>query len=76
MCGISGYYKINTIASNLTEATQILIHRGPDSFGLYENGNVGLGHRRLSIIDLSNAGHQPMKSDSGRYIIVYNGEIY
>ena len=53
-------------------------HRGPDDGGVWvdENAGVALGHRRLSILDLSPAGHQPMMSDGGRYVIVFNGEIY
>lgn len=51
-------------------------HRGPDDEGVFVNNTVALGHRRLSIIDLSSAGHQPMKSVDGRYQIVYNGELY
>ena len=55
-----------------------MLHRGPDAGGSYvsEDGKVALGHRRLSIVDLSEAGLQPMKSHSGRYVMVYNGEIY
>lgn len=51
-------------------------YRGPDDWGLYEDGEVRLGHRRLSILDLSEAGHQPMLSDDGQLVITYNGEIY
>jgi asparagine synthase (glutamine-hydrolysing) len=54
----------------------VLEHRGPDDEGLYVSGNVGLGHRRLSIIDLSAAGHQPMANEDGSIRIVFNGEIY
>jgi asparagine synthase (glutamine-hydrolysing) len=53
-----------------------LAHRGPDDSGVWSNAPVVLGHRRLSIIDLSNAGHQPMQSVGGRYVLVFNGEIY
>ena len=53
----------------------ILRHRGPDDAGLYIDGNVGLGHRRLSIVDVS-GGHQPMTNETGKIVIVYNGEIY
>jgi len=58
--------------------TESLSHRGPDSSGVWWNAKaqIGLGHRRLSILDLSSLGHQPMPSHSGRYQIVYNGEIY
>lgn len=79
MCGITGYFKSeDRILSkdSLIEATNSIRHRGPDDAGYYEDENVGLGHRRLSIIDLSSAGHQPMTSANGRYIIAYNGEIY
>ena len=55
-----------------------MAHRGPDNAGIWwsEDGRVGLGHRRLSIIDLSPAGHQPMQDITGKFIIVFNGEIY
>lgn len=56
--------------------TDSLIHRGLDGEGQYVDGFVGLGHRRLAIIDLSSAGHQPMQTADGRYTITYNGEIY
>ena len=62
----------------LKAMTDAIAHRGPDDQGLWLDAMAGvaLGHRRLSIVDLSPAGHQPMVSDSGRYAIVYNGEIY
>ena len=55
-----------------------LIHRGPDDQGVWcdSERRIGLGHRRLSIVDLSPAGHQPMVSASGRYVVAFNGEIY
>ena len=60
----------------LTNMRDILEHRGPDDKGLFIENNVGLGHRRLSIIDVSTAGHQPFFSDNNRYVMVFNGEIY
>jgi asparagine synthase (glutamine-hydrolysing) len=56
--------------------TTLLAYRGPDDEGFYEDGEVQLGHRRLSILDLSEAGHQPMESDDGQLVITLNGEIY
>lgn len=64
--------------ANIDNMNHCLIHRGPDGGGVWcdENASVVLGHRRLSILDLSVAGQQPMVSRNGRYILVYNGEIY
>ena len=80
MCGITGYISLtNSIEpAQLKKATSLLQHRGPNAEGFYFNDNnkIGLGHRRLSILDLSNAANQPMHSSNGRYIIVFNGEVY
>ncbi len=80
MCGITGIYSKNLAGKihmiNLSRATDMLARRGPDARGVWMNDNVGLGHRRLSIIDTSENGNQPMADASGRYRIVYNGEIY
>ena len=78
MCGITGFVSKKYGESDLIKMTNSLIHRGPDAEGFYFNDEkgVGLGHRRLSIIDLSSSANQPMKSNCGRYIMVYNGEIY
>lgn len=82
MCGIAGFCNfhgsVKMQEENLEKMKQRMLHRGPDAGGSYvsENGKVALGHRRLSIVDLSEAGLQPMKSHSGRYVMVYNGEIY
>jgi asparagine synthase (glutamine-hydrolysing) len=78
MCGITGMFNFrsNVDSALLRRATDTLRRRGPDDSGIWVSGNVGLGHRRLSIIDLSPSGHQPMSSADGRYVIVYNGEIY
>lgn len=56
--------------------TDAIAHRGPDDQGQWTDGPIGLGHRRLSILDLSAGGHQPMADPSGRYVVTYNGEIY
>ncbi|WEJ18120.1 asparagine synthase (glutamine-hydrolyzing) (plasmid) [Sinorhizobium sp. K101] len=83
MCGIAGLIDYTQqggyeLARTLTRITDALAHRGPDASATWldREGRVGLGHRRLSIIDLSPAGAQPMHSSSGRYSIVFNGEIY
>ncbi|MEO1051656.1 MAG: asparagine synthase (glutamine-hydrolyzing) [Bacteroidota bacterium] len=80
MCGITGIFAFNQVGAfnliNLAAATQKLEKRGPDNQGLYNDEFVGLGHRRLSIIDTSYHGNQPMWDASGRYCIVFNGEIY
>lgn len=78
MCGITGILHKNAHAvlpGVLQTCTGKLIHRGPDAEGYYLKGPVGLGHRRLSIIDLG-LGHQPMTTPDGRYTLVFNGEIY
>ncbi|MBP9711150.1 MAG: asparagine synthase (glutamine-hydrolyzing) [Candidatus Pacebacteria bacterium] len=79
MCAIAGIVdtKKGIVAQEkLERMVASLVHRGPDDGGIYLEGNVGLGHRRLSIIDLSKAGHQPMPSSTGRYQLTFNGEIY
>jgi len=79
MCGLFGAlgFDQKTIDSRLAERMSARVaRRGPDDSGEYFDGPVMLGHRRLSIIDLSSAGHQPMQDASGRYVIVFNGTIY
>jgi len=78
MCGISGFYseKDFILQSGLENMTRTMTHRGPDAGGIFLEGPVGLGHRRLSIIDLSQAANQPMVSHDGRYVMVYNGEVF
>ena len=79
MCGIIGVCNRGgepVAAGLLKRMTDIIAHRGPDSEGHYTDGPVGLGHRRLSIIDLSPLGHQPMANETGDVVIVFNGEIY
>ncbi|MGL1889555.1 MAG: asparagine synthase (glutamine-hydrolyzing) [Reichenbachiella sp.] len=80
MCGITGICTFNELGrkkmSNLEKATLSLAHRGPDDQGVWDDGTVGLGHRRLSILDVTQNGHQPMQILEGRYTIVFNGEIF
>jgi asparagine synthase (glutamine-hydrolysing) len=78
MCGICGFYSNSNIfsESDLKKMTFSLAHRGPDAEGFYYAGSIGMGHRRLSIIDLSSSANQPMISHNGRYVMVYNGEAY
>ncbi|MEJ6002089.1 asparagine synthase (glutamine-hydrolyzing) [Paucibacter soli] len=82
MCGLVGLVGIGGEAAVLKAYAQAMAdalrHRGPDDQGLWldENGPVALGHRRLAIVDLSPLGHQPMQSADGRYVLVFNGEIY
>jgi asparagine synthase (glutamine-hydrolysing) len=79
MCGICGYLDFGNIrreVDQLWRMTDTLAHRGPDRRDVWVNGPAGLGHTRLSVIDLSSAGNQPMTSDDGRLVIVFNGEIY
>lgn len=80
MCGICGYSSLNRDEADkyrnlLDKMQKSMVHRGPDDMGIFQEDNIGLCHRRLSIIDLSNKGHQPMEYME-RYIITYNGEIY
>lgn len=79
MCGIVGVCNLNgepVPAGLLKRMTDVIAHRGPDGEGAYTDGPIGLGHRRLAIIDLSPAGHQPMANVAGDVVITYNGEIY
>ena len=84
MCGISGYLtpdravSADTLRQTVVAMAQNFRHRGPDDYGAWvdREAGVALGHRRLSIIDLSPSGHQPMVSAGGRFVLVYNGEIY
>ena len=80
MCGIAGKTdwknEISEISSTVKSMTDRLIHRGPDNEGIVNLESITLGHRRLSIIDLSSKANQPMKTPDGRYHIVYNGEVY
>jgi asparagine synthase (glutamine-hydrolysing) len=79
MCGICGIFNLNgepVSPVNLRKMTDAIAHRGPDGEGFYTDSFVGLGHRRLAIIDLSPAGHQPMLTQDGQFAIVYNGEVY
>ncbi|MDC0304168.1 asparagine synthase (glutamine-hydrolyzing), partial [Flavobacteriales bacterium] len=71
--GLEGQHAEEGVVRNMMHAIK---HRGPDDEGVYMNNNVGLGHVRLSIIDLSDAGHQPMFTPDRRHLIVFNGEIY
>lgn len=79
MCGISGLLNLDgspVSSVHVKGMTDALSHRGPDGEGHWIERNIGIGHRRLSIIDLSESGNQPMLSANGRYILTFNGEIY
>jgi asparagine synthase (glutamine-hydrolysing) len=84
MCGISGFldtsrrHNTRELEETALEMANTLRHRGPDDVGAWADGEAGiaLGHRRLSILDLSSLGHQPMRSACGRYVVSFNGEIY
>lgn len=79
MCGIAGFTQFNHQFGDeqtLVEMGNAILHRGPDAGGVYFKDNIGFCHRRLSIIDLSESGNQPMISHDHRYIIIFNGEIY
>lgn len=78
MCGIAGYVGSNAPSQRqcVESMMEALRHRGPDDAGIWEDTEALLGHRRLSIIDISETGRQPMISSCGRYVLTYNGEIY
>jgi asparagine synthase (glutamine-hydrolysing) len=79
MCGIAGIIHLDYAPVSpavLQRMTNAIAHRGPDGEGHWIEGNVGIGHRRLAIIDLTPAGHQPMISADHRYLLVFNGEVY
>jgi asparagine synthase (glutamine-hydrolysing) len=81
MCGIAGFLTCNFNSNSLDDVQRMsdkLIHRGPDSSGSWSDPTAGvyLAHRRLSIVDISPTGHQPMFSQSGRYVFIFNGEVY
>ena len=83
MCGLAGFITkrksdADCLESLVTRMALAIQHRGPDDSGAWVDAEAGiaLGHRRLSIVDLSAAGHQPMVSTSGRFVLVFNGEIY
>ena len=79
MCGICGIYNVGTgepVSDRLVRAmADTMVHRGPDAEGIYASGPIGLGHRRLSIIDLA-GGAQPMSNRDGSVWVAFNGEIY
>jgi len=82
MCGITGLWTTRHLGKDLrsvvSEMSAAIVHRGPDGGGVFLDNDAGicLGHRRLAIVDLSPAGEQPMTSASGRFVIVFNGEVY
>ncbi|MHB8474359.1 MAG: asparagine synthase (glutamine-hydrolyzing) [Gammaproteobacteria bacterium] len=83
MCGLTGFWQTDrteagSMSSQVVRMADRIVHRGPDDSGVWVDADIGiaLAFRRLSILDLSPAGHQPMLSASGRYVIVFNGEIY
>ena len=79
MCGIAGFWnKKNQPASKaeLKQMCDAIVHRGPDAYGYFVDESIALGHRRLSILDLSEHANQPYQSDCGKFILVFNGEIF
>src|SRR5690349_20853324 len=79
MCGIAGILNLRrepVQEKMLRGMTDCLAHRGPDSDGVFLDQEVALGHRRLSIIDLSSSANQPFTDNSGRYVLIFNGEMY
>ena len=83
MCGFTGFlvnekFNHTLLKQTLSNMIESISQRGPDDSGLWTDFKFGLGfgHRRLSVLDLSSKGHQPMFSKSNRYVLIYNGEIY
>jgi asparagine synthase (glutamine-hydrolysing) len=81
MCRIAGIWnqrEKERLADTCIRMRDVMYHGGPDDAGLYldEKSGIAMGHRRLSIIDLSQTGHQPMASHDGKYTICFNGEVY
>lgn len=78
MCGIAGMIgkAVPASSKNVQQMLNLVRHRGPDGEGIFCNGKIALGHRRLAILDLSPDGNQPMQYDDSRYLITYNGEVY
>ncbi len=78
MCGIAGLWTPGTAIplERLNLLSRALLHRGPDAHGVWHSSDIGMAHRRLAVVDLTTAGAQPMVGHSGRYVMVYNGEIY
>ena len=84
MCGITGFWRndhdrnANWLEETVSNMANTLVHRGPDDSGTWVDPDAGIafGHRRLSIIDVTDHGHQPMLSSNGGYVIIYNGEVY
>src|SRR3954454_1718402 len=79
MCGIAGIFSSGRVDEHaVARMIRPLVHRGPDDEGIWfdPDAGIGLGHRRLAIVDLSPAGHQPMHSADGRFVLTFNGEIY
>ena len=78
MCGIAGElrHQPGPTAANWNEISELMRRRGPDDEGLWEDASCTLAFRRLAILDLSARGHQPMVDPTGRYVLVFNGEIY
>ena len=79
MCGIAGFCNWEKDwQKNIERMNEKMYHRGPDASGIWasDDHKVVLGHRRLSILDLSSSGAQPMVSHNGRYVMAYNGEVY
>src|SRR5215213_2689450 len=79
MCGLSGILNLKNQAVDeriIRKMSDCLSHRGPDADGFYVNNEIALGHRRLSIIDLSEVANQPLFDNTGRYALIFNGELY